>query len=340
MFCDFIEYPMTVTIKQVAERAGVSFKTVSRVINGDTYVSVDTRERVMVAVRELGYRPNLSARHMRTQRSQVIGFITDEIATTPFAVNLIKGAQSEAYQHDRMLMVINTECDAQIEYDAIEMLLSRKVEGILYATMRHKIVNLPQSIREVPIVLANCETADHDLPSVVPNEIEGGYNATLALIERGRKHIAFIGLEMEATATIGRFQGFQQALAAHNIPLDERLLEYTDGQPNSGYEAAKRLLAKNTPLDAIFCGNDRVAMGAYEAIKEAGLRIPQDISVVGFDNQDVIAANLRPSLSTMALPHYEMGQWAMRHLLEHGEQDSFMTEQVQLPCPYIARASV
>lgn len=327
------------TIKQVANVAGVSFKTVSRVINDDPNVSDATRDLVQRVIRELGYRPNLAARHMRTQRSQVIGFITDEIATTPFAFNMIKGAQAEAWQHDRLLLVVNTESDARVCNDAIEMMLERKVEGIVYATMRHSIFDPPSNMREVPTVLANCESEDQSLASVVPDEVTAAQVATEALLKKGHRRIAFISLEEEVPAAIGRLKGYQRALSAFGVDYDAGLLRHTDGNPALGYERAVELLALATPPTAFFCGNDRVAMGAYEAIKERGLRIPEDVAVVGFDNQEVIAANLRPALSTMALPHYEMGQWAVKQLLQP-PIDGGKPPHVLLSCPYVERLSL
>ena len=136
------------TIKQVADAAGVSFKTVSRVVNDDRNVSADTRARVLDAIHVLGYRPNLVARNMRTRRTHLLGLVADEIATTPFAVNLIKGAQDAAWKRGFMLMIVNGDNDAQRTQDAIETLLERKVEGMIYATMRHEVIEPPQNLHE------------------------------------------------------------------------------------------------------------------------------------------------------------------------------------------------
>ncbi|MDX2140853.1 MAG: LacI family DNA-binding transcriptional regulator [Chloroflexota bacterium] len=329
------------TIKQVANAAGVSFKTVSRVINRDPNVRADTRARVQEVIQMMGYRPNLAARQMRSQRSEAIGFITDEIATTPFAVNIIRGAEKAAWEQRYLLLVVDMDSDPQRARDAIEMMLERKVEGIVYATMRNTIITPPANLSEVPTVLANCRVHNDTFASVIPDEISGGYGATEALINAGRRRIGFINLEPNAVASGGRLIGYQRALAAHSIPFDEDLLVYTDGQPDSGYLQAHKLLGLRQPPDAIFCGNDRVAMGTYEAIKEHGLKIPHDVSVVGFDNQDVIAANLRPALSTMALPHEAMGRWAVDYLLRRAHAlDDMPVEHVVLPCPYVPRASV
>ncbi|MBE0690247.1 MAG: LacI family DNA-binding transcriptional regulator [Anaerolineae bacterium] len=330
-------------MKEVAEAAGVSFKTVSRVINGDENVRPETRAKVMDAVERLGYRPNQIARQMRTQRSQLIGFISDEIVTTPFAFNIIKGAQQEAWRHDRMLLVVNTAADRVHETEAAEMMLTRQVEGVIYATMRHAIVELPPLLREVPVVLLNCRSADDSLASVVPDEVGAGYAATEILLQKGHRYIPFINLEVTSVAAIGRLDGYRQALAAYGVPYDPALIRNTFGRSPDGYAQARELLAQGPPPSAILCGNDAVAAGVFEAIKERGLRIPHDIAVLSFDNLELFATSLKPALSTMALPHLEMGEWAVRYLMQPGVRDAAKSgeaEHVMLPCPYIERESI
>lgn len=330
-----------VTLKEVADAAGVSFKTVSRVVNRDQNVAEATRARVQAEIERLGYRPNFAARHMRTQRSRVIGFLTDEIATTPFAVDIIKGAQATAWIHGLLLLVVSAEPDDNRAHEAVELMLAHNVEGVIYATMRHRLFDPLPNLYEVSTVLANCRVVDASLPSVVPDEVRGGYEATLALIRAGRRRIAFINLDEGVPAAQGRLIGFRRALAEHDLPFHPELLSHADGQPGLGYLQARSLMALPEPPDAIFCGNDRMAMGAYDALKEAGIRIPQDVSIVGFDNHDVIAGNLRPALSTMALPHYEMGCQAVELLLRQSSADAAIPpEQVLLPCPFVPRESI
>lgn len=330
------------TIKQVANRAGVSFKTVSRVLNNDPNVANATRERVLRAIEELDYRPNLAARHMRTGRSQIIGFITDEIATTPFAVNIVKGAQHQAWLNDKMLLVMNTERDPEIEARAIRMMLERRVEGIIYATMYHRVVTPPDIIREVPTVLLDCYCEDRSLPSVVPDEVYGGCVATEVLIKNGHRRIAFVNVDFERhyPAAAGRLEGYRQTLEAHGIPFDEALVLYGNTMADQGYKHTLTLMNLPEPPTALFCGTDRTAMGAYDALKELGLCIPDDIAVIGFDNQELIAAYLRPALSTMALPHYEMGEWAVHQLMEHPQDPLENPVQAKIACPYVERKSV
>jgi LacI family transcriptional regulator len=330
------------TMSDIAKLAGVSRTTVSFVLNNvnDNGIPEETKEKVRTAARELGYRPNVAARLLRMNRSQTIGFITDEIASTPFAGNIIKGAQDAAWANDKVLMIINTNNNPKIKEQAVEMMLERRVEGIVYAAWYHQAVDPLLASGEAPLVLVDCYSEDRSLPSVVPDEVSGGRTATEALIRRGHERIGFINLRPGIPATIGRLKGYKQALAAHDLAFDESLVLYHDGTVGGGYRLAAELLRRPDRPTAIFCGNDRLAMDAYDAIKELGLRIPDDIAVVGFDNQEIIAARLRPPLSTVALPHYEMGQWAVNHLIEHAEGGEIAPVQHTIDCPYVERESI
>lgn len=331
------------TIIDVAREAGVSPKTVSRVVTGNGYVSEDTLKRVQDAIERLGYRPSYSARHMRTQRSHTIGVITDYIASTPFAGAIIKGAQDVAWSQNKVLLTVNTGGKPDIEKAAVEVMLERQVEAIIYAAMWHRMVELPPNIRNVPVVLLDCFCEDRSLPSVVPDEFQGGYDATETLLKKGHQRVAFINIDMSVSipAPTARLAGYKHALAAYGIQFDESLLRYGNAQADSGYEQTIALMQLNNPPTAIFCGNDRMAMGSYMALKELGIQIPRDVAVIGFDNQRIIAQYLRPPLSTMALPHYAMGKWAVEYLLnENAEASPDAPIQHLLACPYIERESV
>lgn len=331
---------MAPTIKDVAREAGVSFKTVSRVLNHDPGVRKETRQKVLAAAGRLDYRPHQNARQMRTQTSHTIGFITDEIATSPHAVNIIKGAQHSAWQHEKLLLVVNTERDERIERRAAEMMLERGVDGIIFAAMYHREVTPPRALSEVPSILVDCYAERTSLPSVVPDEVQGGRLATKALIERGHRRIGFINVDpiKNAAAARGRLAGFRQAHQEFDLPLDDALLRYGNTDADQGYAKTLELMRLPNPPTALFCGTDRTAMGAYDALRELSLRIPDDVAVIGFDNQDIIAAFLQPALSTVALPHFEMGQWAVEYLLEPDREPQ--PKQQNLPCPLVLRESL
>lgn len=334
----------TVTIADVARHAGVSATSVSFVMNDvpDVNIPEETRNRIRASIAELGYRPNAAAKLLRTSRSHTIGFVTDEIASTPYAVNIIRGAQDAAWEYGKVLIIVNTGRNEAIMASAIETMLERQVEGLIYAAMYHQLVDVRLPTHEVPVVLLDCVSSDPSLASVVPDEVGGGYTATDVLLRAGHRRIGFICLRPEDLASIGRLQGYRQALEAYGVPFDPRLVRHTGVSSRGGYDYAKELMDIPNPPTALFCGNDLTAMAAYDALKELGLRIPSDVAVVGFDNQEIIAAHLRPPLSTVALPHFEMGQWAVNYLIATAEKADEPRAPVQhkMPCPYVERSSV
>ena len=262
------------TLKEVAEHAGVSFKTVSRVANDSPNVAEKTRQKVLQSMRKLGYRPNLAARTMRTGKSQLIGFITDEIASEAHAGNVIRGAQRAAWEHEKLLFVVNTEQDPKIEKRAFQIMLERRVDAIIYGTWYHREVKPPPEIYEVPCVLVDCFVSDNSITSVVPDEIRGGREATTALLESGHQRVAFLNNIDPVPATFGRLEGYKQALENFNIPFDDNLYLQSKGDSRRAYEGGLQLLEQANPPTAIFCFNDQMAMGVYDAVKNNGLTYP------------------------------------------------------------------
>jgi LacI family transcriptional regulator len=328
----------------VAERAGVSQTTVSFVVNQVSTANIpqETQDRVWAAIEELGYRPNALARGLSSQRTNTIGIISDEIATTPHAGRIIEGAQELAWKHKILLMLINTGRHQEMKRAAVEMMLERRVDGIIYATMYHRPVSPPESLQEVPVVLLDCYAEDRSLPSVVPDEVLGGYTATKHLLEKGHRRIGIINNVDPIPATFGRLEGYKQALAELDLPYDEDLLRTGMSDANGGYDCTLELMQSSNPPTALFCFNDHMAMGAYDALRKLNLSIPGDVAVIGFDNQELIAANLHPGLTTMQLPHYEMGQWAVSTLLDQVENpDGHQEVPVQhtIRCSLVERSS-
>ena len=337
-----ISHKRAPTMNDVAERAGVSQTTVSFVLNDvpNANIPQETRDRIAAAVEELGYRRNVLARNLRSGRSGHIGFITDLIATTPYAGRIIEGAQDVAWDHDYMLLLVDTQGREDIKRRAIELMLESQVEGIIYATMWHRPVNVLDAMREAPVVLLNCYDEQRSLPSVVPDEVQGGRTATELLLHKGHRRIAFVNAHDQVPAAVGRLEGYKQSLAAHSILFDPQFVLAANSSASGGYDAVIELMGLPNPPTALFCYNDRMAMGAYDALRKLGRRIPEDVAVVGFDNQEIIAANLHPGLTTLQLPHYEMGAWAVDHLLHLLTGDEAPPAvQHKIKCPLVERDS-
>lgn len=340
-------------IKDVAETAGVSVTTVSHILNRveGKRISPETRQRVLRIAEELGYAPNGLARGLRLQRSQTIGFVSDEIATTPHAGRMILGAQEAAAAEGLVLLVVNTSGDAGLERTSIEMLLQRQVDGVVYAAMYHRIVDLPESLRSTPTVLLDAGSSDSSVPFVVPDEVQGGYAAVRELIDHGHRRIGVTVQTVGLPARQGRLEGYRKALAEVGVAYDPSLVaaetavpfNTVGGDVDAGYRAARRLLTPERRPTALFCFNDRMAAGAYRAAAELGLSVPGDLSVIGFDNQELVCESVHPRLSTVQLPHYEMGARAVAQLLALTRTPGRPPgpgNQELLPCPLVARASV
>ncbi|MHA4818245.1 LacI family DNA-binding transcriptional regulator [Streptomyces aculeolatus] len=333
-----------VTMQDVADRAGVSIATASFAINDKetTKVSAATRRHVLAVAAELDYRPNATARNLSKATTSFVGLITDSIATTPFAGELIRGAQDAAREHDHVLLIANTESDPRATEEAIGMMLDHQVRGVIYSAWYHRQVKIPGGLGSVPLVLANCYTAGDRVQSFVPDECEGGRAATGLLLDHGHRRVAFINSAERAPAPTGRRRGYRTALREHGVGYDPGLVlpTYSSDQ-EGGYDAGRRLLRLRPRPTAVFCYNDRVAMGLYDALREHGVHVPDDMAVVGFDNQEIIAAHLRPALSSVGLPHYELGHRSLTWLLTKGiSQQLPKPTRTLVPCPTVERQSV
>jgi LacI family transcriptional regulator len=278
---------------------------------------------------------------MRTQHSKTLAFISDDIATTPFAGQIIQGAQDSALRHEKLLLILNTGGDPIVEETAVQMALERGVEGIIFAAMYHRAVKVPKDAVRLPLVLVDCFARNSQIRSVVPDEVNGGFSATKLLLEKGHRRIAMINADQKYPAAEGRFRGYRQALEDFGVPVKPELVRTGGWWQDDGYEHASALLQCKQIPTAIFCANDRIAMGVYDALKEKGFRIPEDVSVVGFDNQELIAAHSRPPLTTVQIPYYEMGAWAVGQLIDaKSKENQSAFGPVTLECPLVLRASV
>jgi LacI family transcriptional regulator len=334
-----------VRISDVAAAAGVSTSTVSLVLNDrpGSRISEETRARVREAAAAVGYTPNSIARGLRMQRTRTLGLVSDVIATTPFAGRMLAGAQDAAREHGHLIFLVNTDADPAVERDAIRALVDQRVDAMIYASMWHRVVETPDGLPDRSVFL-DCRPVSGGHPAVVPDDFGGGRAAVRELVAAGHRRIGYVDAEElnPPVASTLRRQAYLEVLAEAGITPDPAWHVHSDETTAaSGRAAAGRLLdlpADNRPT-AIFCFNDRIAAGVYVAARHRGLEIPAGLSVVGYDDQQLVAGELDPPLTTIALPHYEMGRWATEVAL--GAREPPASGQTYLmPCPIIRRDSV
>ena len=323
----------------VARLAGVSPATVSFVLNqtvGQT-ISEETRLRVLQAVAELDYRPNRAAQGLRQGRSATIGFVSHDVDFGEFAASAIKGAHEACIRQGNLLLLVNTGGSNAQASRLISELLDRQADALIFAAVGTRSVMLPEAAGRVPTVLVNCFVAHDPVPAILPDEVRGGREATQALLDLGHRDIAYLTGKPSQWATKARLRGFREALRAAGLnPADHTALP-GNYHADSGYELVRTLLRQSRPPTAIMCGNDRMAVGALLALLEAGIRVPEDVSVMGYDDQFQLAAEIRPALSTVRLPYDVMGRLAAEQLAAGGP--AMAPGRTLVHCPVVMRES-
>jgi LacI family transcriptional regulator len=331
---------MSLTLKDLGRLAGVHPSTVARVLNDDPRqrVSEDVRQRIVALAREHGYQPNHMARSLRTKHSSVIGTVIPDISNPFFAI-LFRGIEDALADRGYSVILANTDDDPARQVRNIAMLRGRQVDGLILATARR---NDP-SVRELtaagfPFVLVNRHTDPIPANAVVPDDRAGAAAAVEHLIALGHRRTAHIAGAEEISTGHWRRRGYSDALERHGLPLDPQLLARGSYRESGGYEAMVRLLAQSEPPTAVFAVNDLAASGALRAIQEAGLRVPQDISVVGFNDLST-SVQTTPRLTTMRLPLREMGVAAAERLLGQLSGAAPPSEPTVIPVGLVIRES-
>ncbi|MGC3994233.1 MAG: LacI family DNA-binding transcriptional regulator [Propionicimonas sp.] len=325
------------TMADVGRVAGVSPTTVSLVLNGrDTKISDATRERVLAAVQDLDYRPNRTAQGLRLGTTSTIGFLTDEIAIEPFSGPMIAGIHDLAWEQRSLLLMVNTTRNPTRLRAAVEDLLDRRVDGLLFAAMGTRQVDFPLVPASTPTLLVNAFTPDGRLPCILPDEIAGGRAAVEHVLAMGHRRITFLAGRDAAWATRMRIRGYREGLEAAGIDPLRCPVHLGNYRIDSGYEITLRVMRERKPPTALLFGNDQMATGAYIALARLGLRIPDDVSVVGYDDEP-LAADLSPALTTVRIPFYEMGRIAAQHLLDGTV--GHLPSRTYEPCTIIHRSS-
>lgn len=327
------------TIREVAERAGVSYATVSHVVNNTRFVADDTRERVLEAMAELQYRPNAVARSLRSGRTNTIGMILPD-SSNPYFAEIGRAIEEEAFKQGFSIILCNMELAPQKENLYIDVLINKQVDGIIFVAAGDQIPLLELLKRQgIPAVMIERDLPDVDVDTIITDNRLGGYQATRHLLDLGHRRIALItGPTSKITPSEGRRLGYRQALEEAGIAYDETIVCLGDFHAQSGLEITAWLLAQPSPPTAIFAGNDLMAIGSICAAEKMGLRVPRDLSVVGFDNID-LANFTNPPLTTVSQEQAPVGIWATQTLVRKIVDKNLPALKVMLPTRLILRES-
>ncbi len=330
--------PGEVTIFDVAREAGVSYATVSRVINNKDHVKPDKRERVLRAMTRLGYVVNQQARSLAGGKSQVVGLVVPGLDTS-YIGEIIRGIDEELSNASYDLMLYTTHRRKARESTFVATLTQGLADGLLLVLPRDPgayIETLRR--RRFPFMMIDHQGVDEHGPSVGATNRRGGYTATRHLLELGHRRIGFITGTLDLGCSIDRLAGYQDALAEFGVVFDPALVREGDFAQPDGFQGARELLELPEPPTAIFASNDLMAFGVMDAVRDCGLRIPGDISVIGFDDIPQ-TTHVHPTLTTVRQPLEQMGRIATRMLLEQIGNTAAEPARIELPTELIVRAS-
>jgi len=327
-----------VTIKDVAREAEVSYSTVSRVLNNYPYIQPDKRQRVLDAAERLGYVVNLQARGLVGGRTQTVGLLLHELSAQYMGL-VVQGIDEELAAADYELILQTTHRHKRKETPFVHTLTRGMIDGLLLLLPLELDVYL-DTLREwqFPYVVIDHQNFDDFSPTVSADNLQGAYAATQYLIQLGHRRIGFVAGRFDTSSGTDRLAAYRSALNDAGILFDPGLVQRGEYEQAEGYLAANALLDLPEPPTAIFCANDVSAFGAYEAVRNRGLHIPQDISIIGFDDIPQ-AAQVHPPLTTIQQPLVEIGRRAARLLVQYVEQPDHPVERVVLPTHLIVRES-
>ncbi|KYZ76958.1 LacI family transcriptional regulator [Anaerosporomusa subterranea] len=328
-----------VNIKEVAKQAGVSASTVSRVLTGNIPVAAETRQKVLDAVKDMNYQPNPLAQGLKGTRIKAIGLFIPNVRDLVFPA-AVRGIEDTAKQHGYTVVLCNTDESIEKELSYIQNLRRRLINGFILSTARSNSPHLLALKEEKFPMVCLIRHLGEELDAVVLDNRDGAYQAVKYLVQRGHRKIVILNGNMEVYLYRERFAGYRQALEEAGIPLDKRLIfDNINGWDESG-RVVRDMLNSGVRPDAIFGTSDPKAIGVLKAVKDCGFRVPDDISVIGFDDSD-IAAFLDPPLTTVAQPFYEMGVKACEKLIRLIESKRRSRPKVEvLPARLVVRDSV
>ncbi len=307
---------MAASIKDVAKEAGVSIATVSRVLNDIDVVNEDTKKKVLDAIKKLGYRPNIVARSLKTQRTKTIGILLPDISNQ-FYPEIVRGAEDVSNIYDYNIILCNSDMDMQKEKEYLRVLKEKMVDGVIYmsSSLNQEIIDLINEL-DLKTVLVETKDKDEALPSVTINNVKASSESTNYLINKGLKNIAFIGTEKDGmNAWSDRYLGYEKAMREANIEVNPELVYFGSMKMKTGCEGIHKFINSKQKFDGIVCASDDIAMGAINELRNNNLQVPKDVSVIGFNN-NFASSVFYPKITTIAQPTYDMGSVAMRMLIK------------------------
>lgn len=313
---------MNPTIKDVAERANVSIATVSRVVNHLSGYSEKTKKRVYQAIEEIGYQPNAIARGLINKRTHTIGVMFPSVSSM-FSSDILHGVEDLAHHLNYSVVVCNTDSDGKRTMKYLQVLREKQVDGLIFSSevLKEEYHSVLEKMR-IPIVLTSSKTQYADVPHVKVDDYQASFDAVDYLISKGHRNIAMIsGTKTDKIAGLPRVRGYKKALEKHRIPFRPDLLAYGDFMFDQGYIAMETLLKRAPDLTAVFAASDEMAVAAMAAAAKHGLRVPDDLSVMGYDDTK-LAAMVYPPLTAIRQPLHDLGRIACKkliHMIETGE---------------------
>jgi LacI family transcriptional regulator len=330
-----------VTIKDVAKKTGLSISTISLVINNKGKVGEETREKVLRAIEELGYYPTRSARSLASQKTGNIGFILTEehfSRSEPFYTKIFLGTEFESRNYNYYVLL--TTIPSQFSKESIpRFLLERNVDGVIFAgKVNQKYVKYVEEMG-LPYILVDYDLAGKKVSAVMIDNVQGGRIATEHLIKIGYKKIAFVGGDIEHPSIKGRFEGYKMAIEKQGLVCSEDLCitDEPDTRISNGYRACQKLFSRIKP-EAIFAANDAMAIGCVKFLKEKGIKIPDEIGIVGFDDIEA-CIHIEPRLTSVRVDKEELGIIAVKRLMEMIKNPSSGINRVYVPVELVVRDS-
>lgn len=307
---------MSISIKDVAKEAKVSIATVSRVLNGIEVVNEETQKRVREAVEKLGYRPNIIARSLKTQRTRTIGILIPDISNSLYP-EIVRGIEDVANIYNYNIILCNSDLNLDKEKEYIYVLKEKMVDGLLFMSnsLDENVLSILQKLN-MKTVLIETTVDNKNIPNITIDNVKAAKEGVNKLISNGRRNILYIGDHEEAlNASAYRFKGYKEALSENNIEFDENLVCFCKPFLNNGYNYVEKKLKNNVSFDGVFCTCDELAMGAINALRNNKVNVPEDCEVIGFNNI-LMSSVFYPKITTIDPSSYDLGSIGMRMLLK------------------------